>query len=105
MGVRPAFRTSAIDGVYLVDTGARLGSALLAYMLGVTLIITLMPFDFRWPDEWRIVNIIDVRDMIANVLLFVPLGFFYRLARHMREPPALHVLLLGAALSFAIESA
>src|SRR4051812_46867120 len=74
-------------------------------MLGVTLIVTLMPFDFRWPEEWRIANVIDVPDMIANVLLFIPLGFFYRLGRHARRPAAVHVLLLGALVSLAIESA
>jgi VanZ family protein len=86
------------------DTGARLGFALLAYMLGVTLIITLLPFEFTWPDVWRISDIVDVVDMVANVLLFVPLGFFYALARHARRSPAVHALLLGAAVSLAIEA-
>ncbi|MEP7346627.1 MAG: hypothetical protein ABI877_15255, partial [Gemmatimonadaceae bacterium] len=31
-------------------SGARLGGAVLAYMLCVTLIITLLPFRFVWPS-------------------------------------------------------
>jgi VanZ family protein len=88
-----------------LKTGNRLGLALLAYMLGVTLIITLLPFQFEWPAQWRIASIIDPVDMIANVLLFVPLGFFYRLARSAYRCSALQVLVLGALASTAIESA
>ncbi|MDB5865671.1 MAG: VanZ family protein [Betaproteobacteria bacterium] len=86
-------------------SGARLGYALLAYMLGVTLIITLLPFHFRWPDEWRVMLGGDVIDVVANVLLFIPLGFFYRLAQPSRSRSTLQVLALGALVSIAIESA
>jgi VanZ family protein len=85
------------------DTGARLGAALLAYMLGVTIIITLLPFQFRWPAEWRVVYVVDPHDVIANILLFVPLGFFYRFALHAVRPSVLHVLAFGALASGAIE--
>lgn len=89
-----------------VDTGTRLGLALLAYMLGVTLIVTLLPFQFAWPSQWRMMIMLDPVDFIANVLLFVPLGFLYRLTRpaaHHRF--ALSVLGLGALVSLAIELA
>ena len=85
------------------DTGARLGAALLAYMLGVTLIITLVPLQFRWPDGNRIVLTGEPLEVIANVILFVPLGFFYRLAQPAARS-TLHVLALGALVSLAIEA-
>ena len=87
------------------DTGTRLGLALLAYMLGVTLIITLLPFRFAWPAQWRVVLDFLPVDFIANILLFIPLGFFYRLACNAQPPSALQVLFLGAILSGLIESA
>lgn len=86
------------------DTGARLGAALLSYMLGVTLIITLLPFQFRWPEEWRIVYVIEPVDFIANIVMFIPLGFFYRFALHALKPSMLHVLVVGALASAAIET-
>lgn len=85
------------------DTGVRLGFALFGYMLGVTLIITLMPFRFEWPAAYRIVYTGDPVEVVANVLLFVPLGFFYRVARP-RMRSALHALALGALVSLAIEA-
>jgi VanZ family protein len=87
------------------DTGVRLGYALLGYMLGVTLIITLLPFHFRRPDEWRLMLGGDPVDVVANVLLFIPPGFFYRLAQPARRRSALRVLALGALVSLAIETA
>jgi VanZ family protein len=87
------------------DTGTRLGYALLGYMLGVALIITLLPFNFRRPDEWRMMLGGDPVDVVANVLLFIPLGFFYRFAQPARAHSALWVLALGALVSAAIETA
>lgn len=88
-----------------IDTGVRLGLALLAYMSAVTLIITLLPFQLEWPPRVNINLTGDVLDIVANVVLFVPLGFLYRLARP-RGPwsafPA--VLCVGAAASIAIET-
>ena len=73
-------------------------------MLGVTLIITLLPFEFAWPAQWRVLYAGDPLDFIANVLLFIPLGFFYHMARGARQS-ALSVLWLGALASVAIEAA
>lgn len=87
-------------------TGTALGGALLAYMLGVTLIITLLPFQFDWPTRWRVMFTGGPVDVIANVLLFTPLGFLFRLARrNAHRHSALTVLWIGALLSMAIESA
>ena len=87
-------------------TGARLGLALFAYMLGVTLIVTLMPFQFHfaWPAGSRLMFTGEPLEVAANVLLFVPLGFFYRIGRPGRGS-ALRVLALGALISLAIEAA
>jgi glycopeptide antibiotics resistance protein len=88
------------------DTGTRLGVALLAYMLGVTFIITLLPFQFDWPSRWRVMFTGGPVDIIANVLLFVPLGFLYRLARRESfRHSTMTVLWIGALVSMGIELA
>lgn len=61
------------------DTGTRLGTALLVYMVGVILIVTLLPFHFEWPQRWQVSVGDDPYDAVLNVLLFVPLGFLYRM--------------------------
>lgn len=87
-------------------TGTRLGVALLAYLLGVTLIITLLPFQFGWPSRVRVMFTGDIVDVIGNVLLFLPLGFLYRLSRHTaHRHSVLRVLGIGVLASMAIESA
>jgi VanZ family protein len=85
------------------NTGARLGFALFAYMLGVTLIVTLMPFRFEWPSGSRLQYTGEPLEIVANVLLFVPLGFFYRVARPGARA-TLGALALGALVSVAIEA-
>jgi len=86
------------------ETGTRLGVALLAYMLGVTLIITLLPFQFDWPTRWRVMFTGGPVDIVANILLFVPLGFLYRLARRESfRHSTLTVLWIGALVSMGIE--
>jgi VanZ like family len=75
-------------------------------MLAVTLIITLLPFRFDWPTRWRVMFTGGVVDIVANILLFMPLGFLLQLARREGyRHSALSVLWLGALLSMAIESA
>jgi len=104
IGGSPAL--SLLRGDAPPETGARLALALLAYMLGVTLIITLLPFQFDWPARWRIMFTGGPVDIIANILLFLPLGFLFRLARREGERHStLTVLWIGALLSMAIESA
>jgi hypothetical protein len=96
--------TPAPSAAIAPDTGTRLGVALLSYMMGVTLIVTLLPFHFEWPREWRIIFTGNPLEVVANVLLFVPLGFLYRLTRPSGHP-ALAALVLGALVSLAIEAA
>ena len=87
------------------DTRARLGVALLAYMLAVTFIVTLLPFRFAWPSAWRVLVFGPPVDILANVLLFVPLGFLFRLARpRARRLTVLSAVAAGALVSVAIEA-
>lgn len=87
-----------------VDTGARLGGALLAYMLGVTLIVTLLPFQFAVPERWHISVGEDPYDALVSFVLFVPLGFLFRLARPPERQGSILLVILNAALiSVAIE--
>lgn len=85
---------------------SKLGLAILGYMVSVTLIITLLPFQFSWPSHWRLLLTGTPLDIVANVLLFAPLGFLYRLGtRHHAEHSTFRILWLGAVISSAIESA
>jgi glycopeptide antibiotics resistance protein len=86
-------------------TGVRLARALLFYLLAITLVITLLPFRFAWPEQARIALIAPPADLISNVLMFVPLGFLYRLSRSTDRVSPGRVLLLGLLASAAIECA
>lgn len=85
------------------DTGARLGTALLAYMLCVTLIVTLLPFHFAWPERWHVTLGDDPYDMVVSVLLFIPLGFLYRLAMPRERVSTILVIGRAALISIVIE--
>ncbi len=87
-------------------TLSQLGFAVFGYLFGVTLIITLLPFQFARPVGLRVLYTGSLLDIVANVLLFVPLGFLYRMAsQHHRKHTAFRVLWFGALLSTAIEVA
>jgi VanZ family protein len=88
----------------IAQTGTRLAVALLIYILAVVLFVTLIPFDFEWPAQWRVLVMGDALDIVANVLLFVPLGFLLRLALRQRGS-ALPILSAAALISVAIEGA
>lgn len=85
------------------DTGARLGTALLVYMLGVTLIVTLLPFHFVWPERWDVVAGDDPYEMVVNMLLFVPLGFLYRMVLPRGLSATVLIVANAALISVAIE--
>jgi VanZ family protein len=73
-------------------------------MLVTTLVVTLVPLHlahpgrvvFSWSGGWE--------DFFANIVLFVPLGLFYRIARPGSRRPGLETLVLGFLLSTAIET-
>ena len=96
-------------------TGRRLGHAVLGLVLAVVGTITLVPFVFRWPAGIRVVVwpgpfAAMAFDVVANVALFVPLGFLYALTRAADARPVpprallTRALLLGAAASLLVET-
>ena len=58
-------------------TAARLTLALLGYFVLVTAVITLSPFDFSF-RRFRVSLSIVPADIVANIALFLPLGFLGR---------------------------
>ncbi len=54
------------------------GAFLLGYMILVTAVITLAPFRFARPAVFTLSWLVDPADVGANVLLFLPLGFLFR---------------------------
>lgn len=86
------------------DTGARLTFAVLAYVALMTAVVTLLPFEFAMPTQPRVVLFGGLIDVLANVALFVPLGFLYAVARQDDDVPPTRILLVALAASGAIES-
>jgi VanZ family protein len=82
----------------LKTTSTRLFAALFGYITLIILLLTLNPFyirlpthiAFRWESDWR--------NLLSNILLFLPIGFLYRLTTKRRG-----VLWLGAGISLTIE--
>ena len=88
------------------QAGARLAGAFLAYLAVVVLLVTLVPFDFAVPDQFQLYTGAQLGDALANILMFVPLGFLFQLAQPASaDRRALRALLLGALLSLSVESA
>ena len=55
--------------------------ALLTYITFFVCFITLLPFRFQWPGRIVIVFWWSWFDFLANVILFTPLGFLFRLSQ------------------------
>lgn len=81
-------------------TGRRLAGALLSYIILVILLLTWNPFFIALPQNLTFSVRIGPHDALANVLLFLPLGFLFRLGQGRRRG----AILLGAALSGLIEA-
>jgi len=83
----------------LKTTGERLFAVLLGYVALIILLLTLNPFYVALPEHvaFRFESSLD--NLIQNILLFLPIGFLFRLTTGRRG-----VLLLGAGLSFSIET-
>lgn len=81
----------------------RLGSALLSYLVGVLLLLTLAPFRFAQPARFDVLLSGPWSDVAANVVLFLPLGFVYRLGRPDGSRGVLRALGFGLLLSGFIE--
>src|SRR5688572_14747180 len=85
------------------DTGGRLGYALFAYSLAVTLFVTLLPFHFEVPEIWKFDLRTDPFGAVVGMMLFVPLGLFYRLATAGRGGSILMLLATAGLIGAAIE--
>jgi VanZ family protein len=85
-------------------TGTSLATAWLGYLTLVTLLVTLAPYEFREPHRVVISLGINPEDVLANVLLFVPLGFLTRLTLGPRLGNPAIVFGLGFVLSGMIET-
>ena len=83
----------------LNSTGARLSAALLGYSALIILLMTLNPFYLALPHDFRYPFRGDLKNAFANIILFLPIGFFYKFTGRDRG-----ALILGAGLSFGIET-
>lgn len=82
-----------------------LSYALLIYISVIVVLITLIPFDFRLPREFKITWSINFDDVITNIFLFIPVGFLFKLGcRKSKDPYCLMALAFGALLSLAVET-
>jgi VanZ family protein len=81
----------------------RLGSFCMAYVGLATLVATLAPFRFAWPERFAFNLEVRRFDVVLNLLLLFPLGFLFRLTRRGGGRHCLDALVLGAAFSTAIE--
>ena len=87
-------------------TAERLGLATLGYVAATTLVITLAPFRFSTKALHGLSTEWTVFDLVMNVVMFVPLGFLFRVTRPRGAANAWWMaMVLGALLSMSIESA
>lgn len=81
-----------------------LSFALLIYLLSIIVLVTLLPFRFAWPNQIQILFFDNVFDVIANIGLFLPLGFLYRLHQPRQDDRfCLQPLRFGLMTSLSIE--
>lgn len=79
-------------------------SSLFIYMTAVVVLVTLFPFKFRIPAEFRITWSFGVSELVPNVILFLPIGFLFRLSYgRIRDRFGAKALAWGILLSAAIE--
>jgi VanZ family protein len=81
------------------------GPLLLGYLVFIIAVIALAPFRFAWPPALDLAWLVDPGDVVANVVLFLPLGFLFRAAA--RSTAARHqvaALAVGIATSAALEA-
>jgi hypothetical protein len=85
-------------------TGARLTLALLGYFVLVTAVITLSPFDFS-ARRFRVSLALVPADIVANIALFLPLGFLGRGLTNGSARGGRRVVWVAAVCSLLIETA
>ena len=95
-------KISSLEKTVLIpsSTGRRLAAALLGYIVLVIFLLTWNPFALALPEHLQLSFRIGPRDALANVLLFLPLGFLFCLGQGSPRG----AILLGAAISAGIEA-
>ena len=73
---------------------------MLGYIVLVIFLLTWNPFSLTLPEHLQLSFRIGPRDALANVLLFLPVGFLFRLGQGSPRG----AILLGAAISAGIEA-
>src|SRR5688572_866654 len=85
-------------------TGTHLTLALLGYFVLVTAVITLSPFDFS-VRRFRVSLSLVPADIVANIALFLPLGFLGRGLTAGSARGGRRVVVIAAVCSLLIETA
>lgn len=86
------------------NSGRRLGNAVLAYLAVTTLLVTWAPFAFQTRLMHGVTSLWSASDLVLNVVMFLPLGFFWKAARARNHVSAWwQAGLLGALFSLGIE--
>jgi len=80
------------------STGVRLFAAFLVYITLIILLFTLNPFYFAMPEQFSIKLESSFGNLYNNILLFLPLGFLYRVTIGRRG-----AMVMGLGLSLSIE--
>lgn len=70
----------------------------------ITAVITLLPFEFAYPSSPRVMLAGDGMDILANIALFIPLGFLYAVARHESNVSLVRVVVVAVLVSATIET-
>ena len=65
-------------------TESRFALALLGYVILAILFLTFNPFYLAIPDRIHLELTTDPSDVIVNIILFIPVGFLYRLSTDRR---------------------
>lgn len=85
-------------------SGRRLAQSVFAYLLVITLLVTWAPFDFASRIVHGFTSMWTLSDLVLNVVMFLPLGFFGRAAWSGRYAgPWWLAGVWGALLSAGIE--
>lgn len=85
---------------------ARLSRAVLGYLTLMIAIVTLAPFQFAAAALHGLSPVFQPRDLVLNIVLFIPFGFTWQLGRVRGTAAAWgRAAALGGALSLVIETA
>lgn len=81
-----------------------IGKPLLIHMSLVVLIITLAPYRFGIPRHFTFSAVSTYYDIMNNIFLFLPIGFFFQLSQRASiKHSTLKAFLIGAGFSLVIE--